>query len=100
LCQTERVWASRPAKKDGRSIEEKKNSNADVMYIRVPMFVMYCKTVVLFTCTLMRSRPDSNEGVKCETRSVGTNSKILGGQDKQGMYLRRRTSRRLSLSLE
>jgi hypothetical protein len=40
LCQMGRVWASRPAKKDGRSIVEKKNSNADVMYIRESMCVM------------------------------------------------------------
>jgi Asp-tRNA(Asn)/Glu-tRNA(Gln) amidotransferase B subunit len=35
LCQTGRVWASRPAKKSGRSVKEKKNSNANVMYICV-----------------------------------------------------------------
>ncbi len=55
---------------------------------------------MLFSCALVRSHPDSNEGVKCETRSVGTNSKILGGRDKQGIYLGGRTSKRLSLSLE
>jgi hypothetical protein len=38
-----------------------------------------CSAAVLFACTLVRSRPDSNEGVKCETRAVGTNSKMLGG---------------------
>ncbi len=32
--------ASRPAKKSGRSVKEKKNSNGDVMYICVPMCVM------------------------------------------------------------
>jgi hypothetical protein len=31
LCQTGRVWASWPAKKDERSVKGKKNSNADVM---------------------------------------------------------------------
>jgi hypothetical protein len=55
---------------------------------------------VLFTCIKVRSRSDSNEGVKCETQSAGANSKILGGQDKQGIYLGRRTSKRLNLSLE
>ncbi len=40
-----------------------------------------CSAAVLFTCTLVRSRPGSNEGVKCETRSVGTNSKMLGGPE-------------------
>ncbi len=55
---------------------------------------------MLFTCALVRSHPDSNEGFKCETRSVGTNSKMLGGRDEQGIYLGGRTSRRLSLSLE
>jgi hypothetical protein len=48
------------------------------MYICVPMRVS-CSAAMLFTCTLVRSRPDSNEGVKCETCSVGTNSKVLGG---------------------
>jgi hypothetical protein len=37
LCQTGRVWASRPAKKGGRSVKGKKNSNANVMYICVSM---------------------------------------------------------------
>jgi hypothetical protein len=72
VCQTGRVWASWPAKKGGRSVKGKKNSDVDVMYICVS-----CRVVMLFTCTLVRSRPDSNEGVRCETRSVGTNSNIL-----------------------
>jgi hypothetical protein len=38
-----------------------------------------CSAAVLFTCALVRSRPDCNEGVKCKTRSVVTNSKMLGG---------------------
>jgi hypothetical protein len=40
LYQTARVWTSRPAKKGGRSVRRKKNSNADVMYICVSMCVM------------------------------------------------------------
>ncbi len=55
---------------------------------------------MLFTCTLVRSRPDSNEGVRCETRSVGTRSKILVGRSKQETHLERETRRRLSLSLD
>ncbi len=31
--------------------------------------VLY-SVVGLFTCTLVRSHPDSNEGDKCETRSI------------------------------
>ncbi len=38
-----------------------------------------CSVVMLFTCKLVRNHPDGNEGVKCEIRSVGTNSKILDG---------------------
>ncbi len=39
-----------------------------------------CSVAMLFTCTLVRSHPVSNnEGVKWETWSVGTNSKTLGG---------------------
>jgi hypothetical protein len=74
MHRTGRVWASQPAKRNRRSVKEKKNSYANVMYICVS-----CSAVMLFTCTLVRSRPYSNEGVKCETRSVRTNSKILGG---------------------
>ncbi len=40
LCQMGRVWASQPAKKGGRSVKGKKNSNADVMYICVSVCVM------------------------------------------------------------
>ncbi len=40
---------------------------------------MSCSAAVLFSCTLVRSCPDSNEGVKCGTRAVETNSKMLGG---------------------
>jgi hypothetical protein len=35
VYQTGRVGASQPAKKSGRSVKEKKNSNVDVMYICV-----------------------------------------------------------------
>jgi hypothetical protein len=35
-----RVWASRPAKKGGRSIKGEKNSNANVIYICVSMCVL------------------------------------------------------------
>jgi hypothetical protein len=40
LYQTGRVCTSRPAKKSGRSVKRKKNSNADVMYIHVSMCVV------------------------------------------------------------
>jgi hypothetical protein len=59
-----------------------------------------CSIVVLFNCTLVRSRPDSNEGVGCETQSVETNIKILNGHSKQEIHLERETRRRLSLSLD
>jgi hypothetical protein len=55
---------------------------------------------MLFTCTLVRSCPDSNEGVRCETRSVGTNSKILEETWQQEIHSERETRRRLSLSLD
>jgi hypothetical protein len=75
LCQMGRVWTSWPAKKGGRSVKGKKNSNADVCIYVCPC--VSCSVVKLFTCTLVRSRPDSNKGDRCETRSVGTHSKIL-----------------------
>ncbi len=59
-----------------------------------------CSIVVLFTCTLVRSRPDSNEGVRCETRSVRINSKILGEKWQQELHSGWKTRRRLSLSLD
>ncbi len=40
MYQTGRVCTSRPAKKSGRSVKRKKNSNVDVMYIHVSMCVM------------------------------------------------------------
>jgi hypothetical protein len=52
-----------------------------------------CSVVMLFTCTLVRSRPDSNERVKCETRSVGTNSKMLGGLGQTGNTLEKEGQR-------
>ncbi len=55
----------------------KKNSNADVIYILYVCPCVSCSVVMLFTCTSVRSHPDSNEGVRCETQSIGTNSKIL-----------------------
>jgi hypothetical protein len=70
---------SQPAcQEEWRSVKKRKNSNIDVMYICVPMCVS-CSATMLFTCTLVRSRPDSNEGVTCETQSIGTSSKMLGG---------------------
>jgi hypothetical protein len=36
-----------------------------------------CGVVMLFTCKLVRSHPDSKEGVRCETWSTEINSKIL-----------------------
>jgi hypothetical protein len=50
MCQTGRFWISRPAKKGGKSVKGKKNSNADVMYICVFMCVMYrCYVVYLYS---------------------------------------------------
>jgi hypothetical protein len=48
---------SQPAQKNGRSIKKNMNSSTSVMYISVCP-VSYV-AVVLFTCTLVRSHPDS-----------------------------------------
>jgi hypothetical protein len=49
---------SQPAQKSGRGVEKKNmNSNASVMYIR--MGPVSYNAVVMFTCTLVRSHPDS-----------------------------------------
>jgi hypothetical protein len=55
---------------------------------------------MLFTCTLVRSHTDSKEGVRCETRFVEINSKILGWTGQQDVCSEREARRRLSLSLE
>jgi hypothetical protein len=48
---------SQPAQKNGRSIKENMNSNNSVMYISVcPISYI---AVVMFTCALVRSHPDS-----------------------------------------
>ncbi len=47
------------------------------MWCRYVYSCVSCSVVMLFTCTLVRSCPERNEGVGCETRSVRTNSKIL-----------------------
>jgi hypothetical protein len=59
-----------------------------------------CNVVMLFTCTLVRSHPDSKEGVRCETRSIEINSKILGWTWQQDACSEREARRRVSLSLE
>jgi hypothetical protein len=69
------------------------------MYIYVCSCVS-CSVAVLFTCTLGRSCPDSYEGVKCETRSIGTNSKILGGPGQTRNILEKKDQEKLSLSLD
>jgi hypothetical protein len=56
--------ASLPRKWKMCKEEERVNSNTDVMYIHV--FHMLCRVVVMFTCTLVRSHPDSR-GARCET---------------------------------
>jgi hypothetical protein len=59
-----------------------------------------CNIIMLFTCTLVRSHPDSKEGVRCETPPTEINSKILGRVWQQDACSERGTRRRLSLSLQ
>jgi hypothetical protein len=44
--------------------------------------------------------PDGNREARCETRSVGINSKILGGTWQQEMHSEWKTRSKLSLSLD
>ncbi len=44
--------------------------------------------------------PDSNEGVKCETRSIGINSEILNEAWQHEIHMEWKATRRLSLSLD
>ncbi len=98
LYQTGRVCTSQPAKKSGRSGRRKK--------IVIPMWCthmclcVFCSIVMLFTCTLVRSHPDSMEGIRGETRSIEINSKILDWTWQQDACLEREARRKLSLSLE
>jgi hypothetical protein len=48
---------SQPAQKNGRSVKKNMNSGNCVMYIS--MCPVSYITVVMFTCTLVRSHPDS-----------------------------------------
>ncbi len=61
---------------------------------------MSCNVVMLFTCTLVRSHPDSKESIRCETRPIEINSKILGWAWQQDACSGRETRRRFSLSLQ
>ncbi len=70
------------------------------MWCRYIFTFVSCNVVMLFTCTLVRSRADSKEGVRCETRPSEINSKILGWAWQQDACLERKTRRRLSLSLQ
>jgi hypothetical protein len=55
--------------------------------------------VVLLTCTLVRSHPDSNEGKgSVKPDPFGTNSKIQNGAWQHGMHVEWKARRRLSLS--
>jgi hypothetical protein len=66
---------SQPVQKNGRSIKKNMNSSTSVMYISVCP-VSYV-AVVMFTCTLVRSHPDSR---RCwgETWTVVINSYTPG----------------------
>jgi hypothetical protein len=48
---------SQPAQKNGRSVKKNMNSSTSVMYVHVCSVL--CNAVVMFTCTLVRSHPDS-----------------------------------------
>ncbi len=61
---------------------------------------MSCSSIMLFTCTLVRSPPDSMEGIRCETRPVEINSMILDWTWQQNAFSESEARKRLSLSLE
>jgi hypothetical protein len=48
---------SQPAQKNGRSVKKNMNNSNSVMYISV--YPVSSVAVVKFTCTLVRSHPDS-----------------------------------------
>ncbi len=50
--------------------------------------------------TLVRSHPESAEGVRCKTRPIEINSKILGWAWQQNTCSGRETRRRLSLNMQ
>ncbi len=60
---------------NGRCVERRMNSNTSVMYIRVCH--VSCNVVVMFTCILVWSHPDSRRRWG-ETWTVAINSKIPG----------------------
>jgi hypothetical protein len=59
-----------------------------------------CSVVMLFTCTLVRSYPDSKRSVRCETRPLEISGKILGWAWQQDVCSAKEAKGRLSLSLK
>ncbi len=101
MCQMGRVLASRPAKKSRRSVKEKKNSNADVMYIYMCVHVCHVALLCyLHTCMLVRSRRTAMKGLSVKPDTLEQTARYWMGQGKQEANLERETSRRLSLSLD
>ncbi len=71
------------------------------MCVHVCHITLY-NIVVLFTCTLVRSHPDCNEGKEISVKPdpFGTNSKIQNGAWQHEMHMEWKARRSLSLSLD
>ncbi len=98
LCQTGRLWASWHAKGSRRSMKKKKDSNIDVMYIYVSMYVWY-SIAMLFTWTQVRSCQLAMKGLSVKLDPLEQTARYWVDQSKQRIYLGERNNRRLSLSL-
>jgi hypothetical protein len=59
-----------------------------------------CRVVMLFTCTLVRSRLDSNEGLGVKPDPLRQTARYWIGHSKQEIHLEREARRRLSLNLD
>jgi hypothetical protein len=91
LCQTGRVWTSRPAKGGGRSVKKETDSNTNVIWICVCVYIR-CSTAMLFTCTSVLNCPVgmkgwawnlSRWGEQQDTGRAKTNKKIAHETEQQ-----------------
>ncbi len=64
------------------------------------VYTVWCSIVMLFTCTLVWSRPVGKEGFERETWAVGVNSKILGGPKQIRRMFLEESSKGLSQTLD
>ncbi len=61
---------------------------------------IWCSAAVLFTCTLVLNRQLVRKGLNVKHEPLEHTARYWVGQSKQEIYLGKRTSKRLSLTLD